>query len=72
MNNPAGTYKPKRSISIGGIVRTMQGRYGEYILVDDLVRHILKDALALSKDGEYAAADYAEALVKALEKLKSI
>jgi len=64
MSNPAGSY-PKTRIG-KNVVRTMDGRYGIYVLVDDLQQALYKDALRLQKDGLVDAATYAEQMAENL------
>lgn len=50
----------------GHQVRTMAGRYGEYVLVSDLQKILLRDAVRLLRDGEEVASTYAERLAENL------
>jgi hypothetical protein len=49
----------------------MIGRYGTYVLVDDLQKSLYKDAVTAAKDGEVKVAEYAETVAENLEKLKN-
>ena len=51
------------------VVRTLKGRYGEYILISDLQKIMLKDAVMLLQVGEKSASNY---MVKFAERLDTM
>ena len=55
----------------GNAVRCMAGRYGTYVLVDDLQKMLYKDALKLANDGKKTASSYAHRLADSIGDLKN-
>jgi hypothetical protein len=64
-------YKYTRTEEAGHNVRTIMGRYGEYILIEDVQKILLQDSLKLQRDGQNVASIYAESFAKALENMKN-
>jgi len=57
----------------GSKVRCMTGRYGEYVLIDDLQKLLYRDAIKLANQRKDAmsASTYAVALAEQLDDLKN-
>jgi hypothetical protein len=51
-------------------VRTMQGRYGTYILASDLQKFLLQDALQAERAGEEFTSKYIEHIAGVIGKVK--
>jgi len=51
-------------------VRTIDGRYGEYILIDDLISSMRQDEIEALRDENKIVANYVASKVATLEKLK--
>ena len=54
----------------GTTVRTLRGRYGEYILVDDLRYALQKDLTNAVLEGRKSTACFIDQLIERLEKMR--
>jgi len=54
----------------GSVMRCMMGRYGEYVLIQDLQQMLYKDALKLERKGESDVATYVQTLADGLGRMK--